>query len=226
MAITNLQEAAIAVCINGVCQSVMMASPTDLEAFGLGFILCEGIIENTDAVLAIDCDQQSNGWQVDITVIAASEHSLKQRRRLMAGPSGCGLCGVASLDEAMALPLNTKAELGAQPLMNAVNQGPLIKAAISQISHLQHQFACTRGHHSAMFFDKDGAFIDLAEDVGRHSALDKLIGRLARNPRKPVVLATGFAVLTSRCSHDLVIKASRTGIAALVTLGLPTDLAV
>jgi FdhD protein len=226
IAITNLQEAAVAICVNGVCQSVMMATPSDLEAFALGFILSEGIVDNVNAVLDIDCEQQSNGWHVDITVKAASEYRLKQRRRLMAGPSGCGLCGVTSLDAAMTLPSRNMPGSDSRPHINALEQASIIRLSGNQVSSLQKQFNCTRGHHSAIFFDGEGLFIDLAEDVGRHSALDKLIGRLAKHQTKPLTAEDGFALLTSRCSHDLVIKASRSGIAALVTLGLPTDLAV
>lgn len=223
---TNLQEAAVAICVNGVCQSVMMATPTELEAFALGFILSEGIVDNINAVLDIEVEQQPNGWQIDVTVKASSEYRLKEHRRFMAGPSGCGLCGVTSLTQAMTLPDSKLAKLNTNFVINTPKGVALIRSVVNDISSLQQQFNFTRGHHSAFFFDDKWTLIDLSEDVGRHSALDKLIGKLAKSKNKAFKEKTGFALLTSRCSHDLVVKASRSGISALVTLGLPTDLAV
>jgi FdhD protein len=224
--VTNLQEAAVALCVNGVCQSVMMATPSDLESFALGFALSEGLIASVVDVLNIDCLEQVNGWQADITVLAASEHNLKQRRRKMAGPSGCGLCGVTSLDAAMELPSQKETSFEIDSSVNFSLEAALIRSAVSQLPDLQKKYNSTRGHHSALFFGDHGQFIELSEDVGRHSALDKLIGRLALCEANPLNKNSGFALLTSRCSHDLVIKASRSGIPALVSLGLPTNLAV
>ena len=216
----TLQETPVALCINGICQCVMMASPSDLEAFALGFALSEGLITKPADSLSIDCVRESNGWQVNMTVLAGIEHRLKRRRRLMTGPSGCGLCGIASLELAMELP--NQASYSAKPTLNKA----AIHSAVSQLPGLQKRFNCTRGHHGAAFFTQDGQFVELAEDVGRHSALDKLIGRLAKYDTNALNHLTGFALLTSRCSHDLVIKASRSGISTLVTLAPPTDLAV
>lgn len=222
---TPLQETAVALCINGICQCVMMASPSDLEAFALGFALSEGFITQPDDILSIDCEEQCNGWQVNMTVLASVEHRLKQRRRLMTGPSGCGLCGIASLGLAMELP-NQEALSQTSASAKSVPSADIIQSAVNQLPAFQKQFNCARGHHGAAFFTQHGELIELAEDVGRHSALDKLIGRLAKHTPNVLVEQTGFSIVTSRCSHDLVIKASRSGISTLVTLAPPTDLAV
>lgn len=219
----ELQEAPVAVCINGICQSVMMISPTDIEAFAYGFVLTEGLIAHPNEILHIDSIQQELGWQVDVRVLAEAEHKLKQKRRLMAGPSGCGLCGVDSLESAMALPEKASEQKLSNPNKFITLDQKSILSAVDQLPNLQKQFACTRGHHGAAFFLPDAEFVDLAEDVSRHAALDKLIGRLAVKDSLP---KEGFALLTSRCSHDLVLKASRAGIPGLVTLAPPTDLAV
>jgi len=200
----------------------MMATPSNLEAFALGFALSEGLISYPQEIIAIDCSVEISGWQVDINVLAGSASRLKQRRRLMAGPSGCGLCGVDSLAAAMALPQKNKPA-------NQVRSIPSIEAiqlAVQQLPQLQKQRNCSRGHHGAAFFNPDGECLELAEDVGRHSALDKLIGALAMHSQAEFSELTGFALLTSRCSHDLIIKAARARLPALVTLAPPTDLAV
>lgn len=227
---TQLQEAPIALCINGVCQSVMMATPSDLEAFARGFAISEGLVRKSEDILYVDCASVPLGWQVDITVLAASEKRLKQQRRFMAGPSGCGLCGVESIEAAMVLPNQgtsiTATTCGKSLVVTSLPSREMIEAAVRQLPELQKQFDCTRGHHGAAFFNLDNQLIELAEDVGRHSALDKLIGRLSMDKTNQSTAHTGFALLTSRCSHDLVMKASRAAIPVLVTLAPPTDLAV
>ncbi|CAH0991018.1 Sulfur carrier protein FdhD [Sinobacterium norvegicum] len=216
--VTELQETAVALCINGVCQAVMMATPGQLDAFAIGFFISEGVITDAGDILSVDSQQQPQGWQVDVTVLAACEHQLKARKRVMAGPSGCGLCGIDSLQAAM----------DTQGLVNAAS--PVLAPRLSTIEHasqslnsLQKQHQHGRGHHSAAMFNAAGEAVAISEDVGRHSALDKLIGQLtlAKQP-----LDNGFAIVTSRCSHDLVIKSLRAGLRCLVTLAPPTDLAV
>lgn len=219
---TQLQEAPIALCINGICQAVMMATPSDLEAFALGFVLSEGLICRPQEIIDIDCTVVTAGWQVDIRVLASAASRLKQRRRLMAGPSGCGLCGIDSLAAAMALPQQNK--LGTQS--RYIPDIEAIQMAVQQLPQLQKQRNCSRGHHGAAFFNLRGQCLELTEDVGRHSALDKLIGRLAMQSPTDYSALTGFALLTSRCSHDLIIKAARARLPALVTLAPPTNLAM
>ena len=235
---TELQEAAIAICINGISQAVMMATPRDLEAFARGFAISEGLIANANDILDVEVEPIPDGWQADIWVLAAAEHQLKARRRLMAGPSGCGLCGTDSVSAAITLPEVTQSTA-------CVPDESAIRMAVQQLPEIQKQQGCIRGHHGAAFFDLHGCCIALAEDVGRHSALDKLIGRLLSRPlnkqqsgHKSLIGLSGlsgqsslpglpgFAVITSRCSHDLIQKSARSGLSNLVTLSPPTDLAV
>ncbi|GAB3098422.1 formate dehydrogenase accessory sulfurtransferase FdhD [Aestuariicella hydrocarbonica] len=219
---TELQEVAVALCINGICQAVMMVSPNDLEAFAVGFCISEGFITGTHDILSIDCEAQPLGWQVDLTVLASCEYQLKDRKRLMAGPSGCGLCGIDSLEAAMNQDSLVKRETTSGVMAPSFDT---IECAKHTLGALQKQYRYARGHHSAALFSHHhGAeALVISEDVGRHSALDKLIGK-ASLEQQP--LNTGFAMLTSRCSHDLVIKCARAGIACLVTLAPPTNLAV
>ncbi len=212
----KLSEVAVAVCFNGISQSVMMVSPNDLHDFALGFALTEGLINSTAEVLDIVIEKQSLGWQLDLQVLSRTEHRLKQRRRTMAGPSGCGLCGLESINEVMALPTKTQTSA----ILPSVDM--IIKAR-DTLSQIQENHNGIKGNHTAVYFDLQAKVIAVREDVGRHSALDKLIGSLYSNKQERVA---GFALLTSRCSHDLVIKAARAKIPVLITLSQPTDLAV
>lgn len=212
----QLSEVAVAVCFNGISQSVMMVSPNNLHDFALGFALTEGLINSTAEVLDIVIEKQALGWQLDLHVLSRTEHRLKQRRRTMAGPTGCGLCGIASINEAMSVP--TKA-LNSPTLPDV----DIIINARDSLSKIQKNHQGVKGNHTAVYFDLQAQVIAVREDVGRHSALDKLIGSLYSNKQEHVA---GFALLTSRCSHDLVIKAARAKLPMLVTLSQPTDLAV
>ena len=215
-----LQEVAVALCINTVCQAVMMASPNQLEAFAVGFFISEGLINDADEILAIDCAAEALGWQINITVLAACEHRIKARKRLMAGPSGCGLCGIDSLTTAM----DTQGLVKQQPASGAsIPSNTTIEQAKLGLEHRQKQQGYIRGHHSAALFNSIGDVITSSEDVGRHSALDKLIGEAVLQRQS---LDNVFAMVTSRCSHDLIIKCRRAGIPCLVTLAPPTNLAV
>lgn len=126
-----LPEAAVAICINGACQAVMMVTPRDLEDFAGGFVLSEGLVAQRDQLLDIQVEQLDEGWQVDLRVIAVAEQRLKQRRRTMAGPSGCGLCGLNSLQQAMTLPVN-------EATGKAVKSAPSTAAIIQAKHQLLH----------------------------------------------------------------------------------------
>lgn len=212
----QLSEVAVSICFNGISQSVMMVSPGDLHDFALGFALTEGLINTTKEVLDIIIEQQPLGWQLDLQVLSRTEHRLKLRRRNMAGPSGCGLCGLESINEVMSLPTATVAS----PVLPDTN---IIIKARDTLAQVQENHNGIKGNHTAVYFDLKANVIAFREDVGRHSALDKLVGCLYSNKQEKMA---GFALLTSRCSHDLVIKAVRADISVLVTLSQPTDLAV
>lgn len=213
----SLCEVAVAICINGVSQAVMMASKKNLPQFGLGFILSEGLIGSVDEVLDIKLLPLEQSWQVDIQVLAQTAAKLKQRRRVMAGPSGCGLCGIDSLQQSM--DLSQLQRLDDRPVPAVAT----LELAQQVLSLQQRQLGFTRGHHSAAFFDLQAQLLEIEEDVGRHSALDKLIGSLAQAKQ---LEAQGFVLLTSRCSFDLVVKMLRVGLNNLFTLAPPSRLAV
>jgi FdhD protein len=216
----QLFEIAVSVSINGISYAVMMVSPNNLKDFALGFCLSEGLIHSVNEVLNMTVHSHEYGWQVDLQVLARSHHRLKERRRNMAGPSGCGLCGLDSIEAAMELNLtskissNKKAQLPSEVVICEA------KEALPAIIKKQGGI---RGNHSAVYFDLSAKLIACREDVGRHSAFDKLLGCLCKNNKN---MQEGFALLTSRCSHDLIAKAARLSLTTLVTLAQPTDLAV
>lgn len=215
----QLLEVAVAISINGISQAVMMASPEHLKDFALGFSLSEGLIHSSNEVLDITVHSHTCGWQVNLQVLARVQHRLKQRRRNMAGPSGCGLCGLDSIEEAMSL--NLPQEKTAKSLKLPSEQ--VIIQARDALPTILKESGGTRGNHCAAFFDLSAKMIAFREDVGRHSALDKLLGCLSREKQ---AADEGFALITSRCSHDLITKATRLSLTTLVTLAQPTDLAV
>jgi len=214
----QLLETPVAVCINGISQAVMMISPQNLEDFALGFALSEGLIQSPKEVLDIVIDRHDEGWQIDLTVLARTHHQLQSRRRNMAGPSGCGLCGIDSICMAMCLPTEINQYSG-----NDLPSETIIMQARDALLDLQKQHNGSKGNHCAGYFDLSANSIAYREDVGRHSALDKLLGTLTKNN---LVTTKGFALLSSRCSHDLIVKSARLSLRTLVTLAQPTDLAV
>lgn len=221
----QLSEIALAVCINGISQAVMMVSDNNLEDFAIGFALSEGFIDTISEVRDISVENLSQGKQVNLTISSQAEHRLKLRRRTLAGPTGCGLCGIESINEAMNLPTvpNNSSSLGfSQSNKQITPSETIITAAKTSLAQLQLQHNGIRGNHCAAYFDLQGNNLSYREDVGRHSALDKLIGSLEKNNLNEV----GFVMLSSRCSHDLVAKIARAKLPILITLAQPTNLAV
>ena len=210
-----VEEVPVALIYNGVSHAVMLASPGDLADFALGFSLSEGIIESPQELLDLELASAGDGIEVRLTITARRFAGLKDRRRAMTGRSGCGLCGVESLAEAMR-PLP---RLEDRTFLSLVS----IHRALDGLAPLQRLNRLAGAVHAAAWADPDGTIRHLAEDVGRHNAFDKVIGAMARRQggRPP-----GFAVLTSRLSYELVQKAATTGISALVAISAPTALAV
>lgn len=220
----KLSEVAVSISINGISQAVMMASPQHLKDFALGFSLSEGLILSSSEVLDIVVHSHKYGWQVELLVLARVHHRLKQRRRTMAGPSGCGLCGLDSIEAAMTLSTSPNKALNNTAHQQAkIPTESVIIQAKAALPALLQTAGSIRGNHCAAFFDLSAKLIALREDVGRHSALDKLLGCLTINNQ---ITADGFALISSRCSHDLIAKAARLSLTTLVTLAQPTDLAV
>lgn len=211
---SGLQEMPVAICVNGISHAVMLASPFDLEDFARGFAFTEGMIGDFDELLDVEVGRDGDGWVVDLTVSGRAEQRLRSRRRAMSGRTGCGLCGVEALDDA--IPVLNSLPAQSAPL------AAVVESACARLPNLQfHNRRCGGGMHAAALFDAVGTPLLAREDIGRHNALDKLIG--AQHGPAP---RESFAVLTSRCSFELVMKAARAAIGTLVTLAAPTELAV
>jgi FdhD protein len=221
---TLAAEVPVALVFNGVSHAVMMATPAELEAFALGFALSEGIIDHvrdcrdievrtvdaTDAGLPGGLD----GIEVHLDISPRCFERLKGRRRSMAGRTGCGVCGVesfAALDLAPA-PVARRAWIGRVDL-------EAVLRAFAALPARQVLNAEAGAIHAAGWSTLGGELTDVLEDVGRHNALDKLLGTLARAGR---LSEPGFVVMSSRASHELVRKCARLGIAALATISAPT----
>lgn len=205
------EEVAIALSFNGSTQAVMMATPTDLSDFAYGFALTEGIA-NPGEIQSVDVVETSCGLDVQIWLDSSAEARLSKRRRTMAGPVGCGLCGIDSLEEATRnLPPVPKSAFR----MTARD----IMATIASLPGSQPMHDITRAVHAAGFWS--GARLTTREDVGRHNALDKLAGHLIRNPHP-----TGAVLLTSRVSIDMVQKVAVLGLPMIIAVSAPTAHAV
>lgn len=208
-------EAPVALEFNGLAYAVMMATPADLADFATGFAIAEGLAASAAEVTDIAVAQVDNGWIVRSSLSGLGAEQLGDRVRARVSESSCGLCGIENL-EALAKPL--------PPVPAHAPLAPLaIFAAIAALAPLQVLGQRTGAAHAAAWCDADGMIGCLREDVGRHNALDKLVGAMAREGR---ALASGFVLSTARCSYEIVEKAVRGGASALVTLSLPTTMAV
>ena len=207
-------EAPVAVSYNGIGYAVMMLTPVDLDDFALGFSLSERIAPIPADVQEVAVQDTGRGWLLDIRVPDERLATVVERARTRVGESSCGLCGLDSLDTVLR-PLPRLTPLPVTP--------DAIFAALSAIGDRQSLGRATGAAHAAAWVDGDGTIRLVREDVGRHSAFDKLIGAMARAGTDP---ASGFALLTSRCSYELVEKAATAGIATLVTISAATSLAV
>jgi FdhD protein len=207
-------EVPVAIVHDGATYAVMMASPADLEDFAIGFSLTEGIIETPDEVDDLEPVETDLGWVVRLWLSQRPRAALTTRRRRLTGPAGCGLCGVESLSEAVkpAKPVGPGRTL--TPF--ALAQG---FAAMSQQQALGR---LTRAAHAAAFLAPDGT-VTVREDVGRHNALDKLIGALAHGG---IDATQGAILMTSRVSVELVQKAAMAGAPILAAISAPSTLAV
>lgn len=212
---TIAAEAPIALVYNGVNHAVMMATPADLEDFGVGFSLAEAIVGDAGEVRDVEVADMVFGLEVSITIPEPLAAALAERQRSMVGGTACGMCGIIGLEKAMRPLPPTRSELVVTP--------QAVERALDALPGLQALNHRTRSVHAAGFADPDGTILHLREDVGRHNALDKLIGALARANVDP---ASGFLVLTSRCSTEMVQKAVTAGLPMLVAISAPTSLAL
>lgn len=210
---TLAEEMPVALVHDGSTTAVMMATPADLEDFVVGFSLTEGVVDHLSDIREIEVVEQADGIEVRTWLRPGAGQQLAGRRRRLAGPTGCGLCGVESLQEAARSPGRVKAEM-------ACRAADLL-AAMAQMSERQTLGALTRAAHAAAFWTPEGVTA-LREDVGRHNALDKLVGALARKRAAP----SGAILLTSRVSVEMVQKAAAFGAPILCAVSAPTALAV
>ena len=209
------EEVPVAMVYNGISHAVMLATPQDLNDFALGFSLSEGILSSAKELYDIEVVHQSKGIELHLKIAAERFHLLKERRRSMSGRTGCGLCGAESLDQAMRIPTNVIS------IADRV-QSRAIYLAHQQIRSVQKLQALTGATHACAWVKPDGAIAMIREDIGRHNALDKLIGATAPQRNKQ----PGFVLTTSRASYEMVQKVASAGISMLVAVSAPTGLAV
>ena len=209
------EEVAVALAYNGISHAVMMATPCDLEDFALGFSLTEHIVEKASEVFDIEVEPVGNGIEVQLRIAGQRMASLQQQRRSLAGRTGCGLCGVESLAAAR------------RPVTEVASPSPVSRQAIhramSALPALQRINKQNGATHAAGWANAEGGLIAVREDVGRHNALDKLGGALARSGE---ATPGGFVVVTSRCSYEMVQKAAALGASAIAAVSAPTSLAI
>ena len=208
-------ETPVALEFNGLAYAVMMATPADLEDFARGFALTEGLAQTPANITDIDVAEVEKGWIVRSTLTGLGIDKLTDRVRARVAESSCGLCGIENL-EAVARPLPLVAP-------HAALQPAAIFAALAALRDHQPLTKATGAAHAAAFCTSDGAIRHAREDVGRHNAMDKLIGALAAAGEDA---ANGFILSTARCSYEIVEKAVRSGAHTLVTISLPTSMAV
>jgi len=207
-------EVRVALVYNGISHTVMLASPENLEEFAIGFTLSERIVSHVNEIKGVDLEFTPEGVLIQVEITQRCFMELKQQRRNMAGRTGCGLCGVAQLEEAVKPVIRVDPDAR----FNIDN----LQIALGQLKENQHHFKLTGATHAAMGLDQDGQIIAAYEDIGRHIALDKLIGGFSiRKAQRPVAV-----LLTSRASFEMVQKAASANIQILFAMSAVTSLAL
>jgi FdhD protein len=213
-----VDEAPVALVYNGISHAVMMATPADLDDFALGFSLSEGIIATAAECYGIEIEHEPQGISVQLEIASSAFVALKERRRTLAGRTGCGLCGIDSLQQ-VCRPLPALA-----PARGFHAAG--VRAALGAIGAEQKLTRLTGAAHAAAWCDMDGKLLIVREDVGRHNALDKVIGAMNGALGTGVDPGAGFFLITSRVSFEMAQKAAIAGASALVGMSAPTLAAV
>jgi FdhD protein len=208
-------EVPVALHYNGRAHAVMLATPCDLEDFALGFSLSEAVIEHAGDLASIDIQPRLEGIEIALRIPGDRAELLDARQRNLVGNSSCGLCGTRQLEAVLRHPPAP----GPGPCVNAA----AVHRALSSLASAQPLNRCTGATHAAAWSDGAGALLLVREDVGRHNALDKLIGAMTR---QGLDVQGGFLVLTSRASYEMVQKATTVGIGLIVAISAPTALAI
>jgi len=221
------EETAIALVYNGISHVVMMSTPKDLYDLAIGFSLSEKIVDDANEILDISATKQALGIEVNITVSNRAVWRLKQQRRNMTGRTGCGLCGAESLQQAMKNQQSTiadeKKNKQAPRELSELTNVAIQKAVLDLQAHQPLQ-QMTGAVHAAAWCDESGNIQLIREDIGRHNALDKLIGAL--NASNIVINHSSFLLISSRASYEMISKAHVAGISLLVAVSAPTALAI
>lgn len=209
------EEVPVALVYDGTTHAVMLATPADLEDFAVGFSLSEGKVSTAADIAELEIVTHGGGVEARMWLAPAAGAAVVSRRRAMLGPTGCGLCGIDSLEAAL-------------PPVRAVPEGPRVtaaqvSAAVAAMRPAQIWNREAHALHAAGFWTPADGLVAIREDIGRHNALDKLVGRLARSGRSA---GDGILVLTSRVSVELVQKAATLGAPVLVAVSAPTALAL
>ncbi len=221
------EETAIALVYNGISHVVMMSTPKDLYDLAIGFSLSEKIVDDANEILDISATKQALGIEVNITISNRAVWRLKQQRRNMTGRTGCGLCGAESLQQAMKNQQSTiadeKKNKQAPRELSELTNVAIQKAVLDLQAHQPLQ-QMTGAVHAAAWCDESGNIQLIREDIGRHNALDKLIGAL--NASNIVINHSSFLLISSRASYEMISKAHVAGISLLVAVSAPTALAI
>ena len=209
-------EVAVEINVNETPLAVMMATPVALEDLALGFAYTEGVLIKPAGVRSVAANKFADGWIVNLTADVNALNDQARRARMLEGRAGCGLCGVDTLASAMRRPVIRT------PHAEAISDAA-IRRAFDQLPLQQPLNELTHSVHAAAWCSVDGEILAVCEDVGRHNALDKLVGQQIRNVE---TLASGFVVMSSRISYELVCKAAAMGASCLGAVSAPTSLAL
>ena len=209
------EEVPISLIYNGMPHVVMLATPTNLEEFALGFSITEGIIKNPQELLSARIYNRSKGIEVQLKIPDHRFQCMADKGRNLTGRTGCGLCGASTLNQAIRQPQPVKSDI-------AVSAEDL-HLALTELSKHQTLNQVTGAVHAAAWVVPNQGIVEIREDVGRHNALDKLIGFLLRNNKD---LSAGFVIVTSRASYGMVQKTAWVGISLLAAISAPTGLAI
>lgn len=208
------EEVPVALVFNGISHAVMMATPADLDDFALGFAITEGLLSSPSDLYGVEVQQVADGIEVHLDVSSETAWRLRERRRNLAGRTGCGLCGTDSLAQVCrSFPQVPTVSVDVQAVLRAE----------AELKNRQRIQKLTGATHAAGWCDSSGQIVVAREDVGRHNALDKLLGALIRSR---IDLHQGFIAITSRASFEMVQKAAVAGAGMLIAVSAPTALAV